>query len=399
VSELTDRLYYTDAYLTHFSARVVERDADGHRVILDRSAFYPTSGGQPHDLGTLGGVAVTDVREEDDGRVSHRLAGPLIGDTVDGVVDWGRRWDHMQQHTGQHLLSAVAADRLGWDTLSVHFGALASTVDFATESASNSDVQRLESWVNAEAAANHPVAVSFEQAHLATGLRKPSERDGILRIVSIAMLDRSACGGTHVRATGEIGAITLRRVERIRKATRIEFLCGQRAIARARADFESLTRMAVGLSCSLEELPAIVSTQGAELRSLQNERRRLEEELSARVVREWFDAARPGSDGLRRLIERRAGGKADDSKAKAIAVSQLSRAVFAAVVSSPPAILLSASEDSGVDAGRVLKAALAEVGGRGGGSPRLAQGTTPDRAALEQVVRTLGFDAEADAVG
>jgi len=130
---MTDRLYYADAYCARFGARVTSRAEDGRRVYLDRSAFYPTSGGQRHDLGTLGGVAVTDVVDEDD-RVAHVLAAPLDADEVEGVVDWPRRWDHMQQHTGQHLLSAIGADRFGWETVSVHFGAESSTIDFGVES-------------------------------------------------------------------------------------------------------------------------------------------------------------------------------------------------------------------------------------------------------------------------
>ena len=387
---MTDRLYYADAYCARFGARVTSRAEDGRRVYLDRSAFYPTSGGQRHDLGTLGGVAVTDVVDEDD-RVAHVLAAPLDADEVEGVVDWPRRWDHMQQHTGQHLLSAIGADRFGWETVSVHFGAESSTIDFGVESIGPETLQELERLANAGVTENRPVTVTFEEAEMATGLRKPSDRGGVLRIVSIEGIDRSACGGTHVRATGEIGAIMLRRVEKVRKATRVEFLCGMRTIARVRGEYDVLARLANGLSCSIDELPTLVPAQAEQLRALENDRRRLEGEVNAARARDVHAALPPGDDGVRRLLERRAGGKVDDARALALAFAALPKGVVAVAVATPPAILVAASDDSGVDAGRLLKEALGAVGGRGGGSARLAQGTVPDAAALETVIAALGF--------
>ena len=387
---MTDRLYYADAYCARFGARVTSRAEDGRRVYLDRSAFYPTSGGQRHDLGTLGGVAVTDVVDEDD-RVAHVLAASLDADEVEGVVDWPRRWDHMQQHTGQHLLSAIGADRFGWETVSVHFGAESSTIDFGVESIGPETLQELERLANAGVTENRPVTVTFEEAEMATGLRKPSDRGGVLRIVSIEGIDRSACGGTHVRATGEIGAIVLRRVEKVRKATRVEFLCGMRTIARVRGEYDVLARLANGLSCSIDELPTLVPAQAEQLRALENDRRRLEGEVNAARARDVHAALPPGDDGVRRLLERRAGGKVDDARALALAFAALPKGVVAVAVAAPPAILVAASDDSGVDAGRLLKEALGAVGGRGGGSARLAQGTVPDAAALETVIAALGF--------
>ena len=295
---MTDRLYYADAYCARFGARVTSRAEDGRRVYLDRSAFYPTSGGQRHDLGTLGGVAVTDVVDEDD-RVAHVLAAPLDADEVEGVVDWPRRWDHMQQHTGQHLLSAIGADRFGWETVSVHFGAESSTIDFGVESIGPETLQELERLANAGVTENRPVTVTFEEAEMATGLRKPSDRGGVLRIVSIEGIDRSACGGTHVRATGEIGAIMLRRVEKVRKATRVEFLCGMRAIARVRGEYDVLARLANGLSCSIDELPTLVPAQAEQLRALENDRRRLEGEVSAARARDVHAALKIGRASCR----------------------------------------------------------------------------------------------------
>lgn len=384
----TERLYYTDAYLDRFDAQVVGRADDGRRVYLDRTAFYPTSGGQPHDLGTLGGIAVVDVVDEDD-RIAHLLDAPLEASDVQGIVDWVRRRDHMQQHTGQHLLSAIAADRYGWETLSVHFGPESSTLDLGAESIVPDVLREFERLANVAVSENRLVSVSFEEARTAAGLRKPSDRDGELRIVAIDGMDRSACGGTHVRSTGEIGAIVLRRAERVRKTTRVEFLCGDRAIARARADFDILAALAQGMSCSIDELATLVPAQHEQLRALEGERRRLEDEVSVARARDAYAQLAPDAAGIRRLVERRPSGKADAARALAIAFCALPKATFAALVQSPPAILFAASDDSGIDAGRALKAALGAVGGRGGGSPRLAQGTVPDASMLDAVLQAL----------
>src|SRR3954469_11520675 len=161
---MTNRLYYTDAYRATFTANVVGRSDDGLRVYLDDTAFYPTSGGQPHDLGTLGGVDVVDVIDEDD-RIVHVLSSALAGDApIKGAVDWTRRFDHMQQHTGQHLLSAVFEDLFGAKTASVHFGDATSTVDIETDSMSPQSIEKAERRANTIVAENRPVSVSFEDA-------------------------------------------------------------------------------------------------------------------------------------------------------------------------------------------------------------------------------------------
>ncbi|HEY6829540.1 MAG TPA: alanyl-tRNA editing protein, partial [Gemmatimonadaceae bacterium] len=220
---MTNRLYYADSYRTEFSSAVAERASDGTRVYLEETAFYPTSGGQPHDVGTLGGARVIDVIDEGE-RIAHVLDAPLaVNDDmrIPGRIDWTRRFDHMQQHTGQHLLSAVFEDLFGAKTVSVHFGPDYSTLDLDAETITRSQMVAAEARANEIVAEARPVTVSFEDAESAIGLRKASDRSGQLRIVSIAELDRSACGGTHVRSTSEIGAILLRSVERVRKTSRV----------------------------------------------------------------------------------------------------------------------------------------------------------------------------------
>jgi alanyl-tRNA synthetase len=386
---MTTRLYYTDSYLRTFDARVAELSPDGLRVYLDRTAFYPTSGGQPHDLGTIADVAVTDVVDEGE-RVAHVLAEPLApsATVVAGVVDWERRFDHMQQHTGQHLLSAVFAELYGAETVSVHFGAETSTLDLSVESLSRERVLQAEERANALVFENRAVAVEFEDAARAAGLRKASDREGTLRIVTIAELDRSACGGTHVRTTGAIGPILLRKLDKIRKATRVEFVCGRRAVRRARSDFEGLSRIAASLSAALDDVPALVAAQTEQLRDADNQRRKLERELAGHRARALYETADAGPNGTRRIVVRD-GESMEALRVLAQGVMPLPRAVLVGVLSSPPSVLLASSDDAGIDAGKALKDALASVGGRGGGSPRLAQGSVPSVAALEQVVAAL----------
>jgi alanyl-tRNA synthetase len=385
---MTERLYYNDAYLTSFEARIIDRDGEGRRIYLDRTAFYPTSGGQPHDLGTISGVTVEDVVDEDD-RIAHIVAAPVAREVIRGEIDWRRRFDFMQQHTGQHLISAVFADRFQRPTVSVHFGADTSTLDLDGEILDDHALREAERIANQIIAENRGVEVSFEDGATATNLRKPPPRPGTIRVISIDQIDRSACGGTHVRRTGEIGMVLLRRQEKIRKTARIEFVCGVRALARARRDFEALSQVAHLLSASLDDVPGLVASQAEQLRDAQNRARRLEGDLHAYQARERYERATPDASGIRRLVERRADGSPDEWRHFALAFCELPKAVFVGVTERPPAILVAASSDAGLDAGKALKSALAAVGGRGGGSPRMAQGAVPTVEGLETVLREL----------
>jgi len=385
----TNRLYYTDAYRTTFAGTVIDRDESGTRVYLSETAFYPTSGGQPNDLGTLAGVPVTDVVDEGD-RIAHVLASPLPSSaaTADGSIDWERRFDHMQQHTGQHLISAVFEDLFGFPTVSVHFGPDYSTLDVEAESVTRQQLLRIEARANSLVGEARPVVVTFEDAVTAEGLRKASDREGTLRIVSITGLDRSACGGTHVKSTAEIGVVLLRSVEKVRKTIRIEFVCGQRAIRQARRDYEALGKIAASLSASPDDAAELVTGQADRLKDAENARKRLEKELATFRVRERYDASAPDAAGVRTIVIRDAASM-DDVRALAQAAFALPKVVVLGALSNPPSVLMASSEDSGVDAGRAIKECLAAVGGRGGGSPRIAQGSVPSADALESVVSSL----------
>jgi alanyl-tRNA synthetase len=385
---MTERLYYTDSYLREFRARVLDRTPDGATLYLDRTAFYPTSGGQPHDTGLIAGTAVLDVVDEGE-RVAHRTATPVDATDVECRIDWPRRLDHMQQHTGQHLLSAVFIEQFGIETISFHLGQEVSTLDLEVPALDVAKVIAAERRVNEAVAENRPILVTYEDAAAASDLRKPSDRAGTLRIVSIDGLDRIACGGTHVRLTGEIGLILIRRLEKIRNCVRVEFLCGERAVRRARADYDALTRIAQSFSTSIDETPQVAAAQIEALREADRVRRKLEAELARYQGRELYDATVPGANGERRVVRRLPKGTMEELRALAQSFTAQPKAVFIGAIDQPASLMLAASADSGIEAGKILQPLLAQAGGRGGGSARMAQGSVPSKEALDQVVQSL----------
>ncbi|MGJ5820487.1 alanyl-tRNA editing protein [Paludibaculum fermentans] len=389
---MTERLYYVDSSIADFAASIVSVDGSRTRVVLDRTAFYPDSGGQPKDHGRLNGVEVIDLVEEE-GDLVHVLASALPpGDAVQGSVDMVRRFDHMQQHSGQHLLSAVFDSLFGFATLSFHMGAESSTIELSAQALDSGQCQAAERRANEIVFENRPLSVAFEEAGQVEGLRKESKREGVLRIVSIEGIDRSACGGTHVCRTGEIGPILLRKLEKIRGNVRVEFLCGHRAVRRARLDFDALSQISRLFSSPLDDTAPLVAAQLESAKETEKARRKLALEVASYRGRELYTQAIAGPDGLRKFLDQRATGTLDD-EVRAVAQSFCSQphAIFAATSSQPPAVLVVASTDSGVHAGNVLKQALAAAGGRGGGNAQVAQGSLPSAEALAALLAQLGF--------
>lgn len=384
---MTERLYYHDAYLTQFQAKVVER-ADGNRIYLDRTAFYPTSGGQSFDTGSIAGARVLDVIDEGD-RIAHVVASAVESNDAECQVNWQRRFDHMQQHSGQHLLSAVVAELFGFATVSVHLGAESSTIDLNVPSLTADQVHASELRANEAVFENRPVTVIFADNSEELGLRKASSREGLVRIVSIEGVDRSACGGTHVRATGEIGPVLIRKLDKIRGGVRMEFLCGLRAVKRARADFEALSKIAQSFSAPLDDTPALVASQIEALKSAEKDRRRLEDELGAANGRELYNSTTPDALGVRCAVKRLGSGSLESLRAMAQSFCSESKAMFIGALEQPPSLLLATSPDSGLDSGKLLKTVLQEVGGRGGGAPRMAQGSVPSFVSLEKALAAL----------
>ncbi|MGC2619514.1 MAG: DHHA1 domain-containing protein [Acidobacteriaceae bacterium] len=414
----SERLYYSDAFLRSFTATVTDvrevARTEGEsvwQIALNRTAFYPTSGGQPFDSGLLratsrGGAALevpVDSTEEDEtGEVWHFVRKPLaVGTHVEADIAWDRRFDHMQQHTGQHLLSAVFLEQIQAPTVSFHLGDTVSTIDLATGPIAPHTLHRIERLANQIIAEDRPVTThviprSEAESMLAAGkLRKLPDREGAIRIIEIADCDRNACGGTHVRSTGQIGGLLLRGVEKVSRGFRVEFLCGLRAVATARADAAILAQLTAALSAAPAEMPAAVERLQTEAKTLMKERQHLREELAD------YQASRlavevPIEHGLR-LVDRC--WKDRDRDYIRLLASRLIRAVpgTAAILCSEDGetarVILARSLDLQLNCGTILKDALAEHGLRGGGSPDLAQGDLPAhllptlRASLGRIIR------------
>jgi alanyl-tRNA synthetase len=315
---MSERLYYADPYLREFDATVVERPTHEGKtaVILDRTAFYPTSGGQPFDVGTLSGVSVIDVIDTDDGRLLHVVDRLPDGDAVKGAIGWTRRFDHMQQHTGQHVLSAAFDRFLGARTESFHLGADYSTIDLARDLTAT-DVARAEAEANRVVWEDRPVAIRFVSAEEAAkmGLRKESRREGTLRLIDVQDFDLSACGGTHVARTGAIGIIAVSATERFRGGLRVTFLCGGRALTGFRALRDTVAGGVRALSVLPAELPAAIERLQGESREL---RRQIKDLQGALATHEGDALAANATDtgGLagRRRVDRVGRRRAQDDR-------------------------------------------------------------------------------------
>lgn len=390
----TKRLYYRDSYTTQFNANVVDTAEQGRRLYLDRTFFYPTSGGQPNDTGRIGESQVLDVVDEGD-RIAHLVADPVSLGSIMAEIDWSRRFDHMQQHSGQHLLSAVFVELFGFSTLSFHLGQHVSTIELATKSLSEEQIDAVEDRANEMIRSAVPITVAFEEATEAQQLRKASERAGTLRIVEIQGADRSACGGTHVRTAAEIGPIQIRGTERIRGNVRIEFVCGARATRRARSDFRVLSSLAKSSATPIDKLPEYIGSIRKRLTTAEKESERLVEELARNRGNELYQHALMAPNGIRRMLLRE---PAIVSSTNALASAFISnpKAMLLVVAEELPALLFACSIDTGIDAGKLLSPKLAERGGRGGGSATVAQGKLPDREAVEALVEALGFGSYSD---
>lgn len=340
-----------------------------------------------------------EVVDEED-RVAHVLAGALGGvRTVEGQIDWQRRYDHMQQHTGQHLLSAVFLDAYNAQTLSFHMGPEVSTVELGLKELTDAQIDEVERRTNEIVWQARPVNIFFEDAEAVQGLRKPSERSGTLRIVEIVGLDKSACGGTHVRSTAELGPIQIVRWEKLRGNVRVEFVCGGRGLRRAKQEHRTLAELSSIGSTAAMQLPEYVSALKERVSEAEKARQRLTAELARREGEEAYRQTEPSADGIRRwLVEL---STIDDAaRGRCQAFIKMPKAVAVVVAAEPAGVLVACSPDSGINAGAVVKAVLSQAGGRGGGSATLAQGGLPRPDVLDDLKAKLGFrtlfDGEAE---
>jgi alanyl-tRNA synthetase len=375
---MTDRLYYTDAYRRTFDADVTACAAAGDRfeVTLSATAFYPTSGGQPHDLGRLGGRAVIDVVAHDDGRLLHVVDGPLdVGQHVEGVVAWPRRFDHMQQHTGQHVLSAAFDHVCQARTDSFHLGTATATIDLHRQ-VTPAEIAAAEAEANRVVWEDREVRVRFVSAEEAAvlPLRKESGRTGTLRLIEVVDFDMSACGGTHVARTGGIGVVAVTGWEKFKGGTRVEFVCGGRALARLRDWRDALAATNRLLSVSPAELAPAIERLQAENKGLARTARGFQEQLATHVAAELVAA---GERAAGRVVIARTMDGWDAAGLKAIAVGVAAHpgtsvAVFS--TTAPALVVVARAPDVAVDAAAVLQALITRFGGKGGGKPDLAQG-------------------------
>ncbi len=316
------------------------------------------------------------------------LDAPFEGAEAECRIDWRRRFDHMQQHTGQHLLSAVLLDVFDVQTVSFHMGGESSTIDIARSALDLGEARAVIERANDIVFENRSVSIAFAESSEDLGLRKATAREGLVRIVSIAGLDRSACGGTHVRATGEIGPILIRKIEKVRGNVRLEFICGMRAVRRSHADYEALAHIGRTFSSAVDETPALARSQVERLQEAEKARRKLALELAQARGRQLYSETQPDSEGQRR-VTRLAEAMTDELRAEAQAFAAGAKAVFICVAREPPSALIAASGDSGVNAGQLVKSAVTSMGGRGGGSGSMAQGSVPSRDLLDEVLRSL----------
>jgi alanyl-tRNA synthetase len=410
---MTDRLYYHDPFLYEFEGEITEvvpaAEINGrHGVFLDRTAFYPTSGGQVHDTGWIspeGGsdasrLRVAEVVETEDGRVVHYLEAdrpPERGTRVRGLVDRGRRRDHMQQHSGQHVLSAAFVRLFNMPTVSFHMGDDYCSIDLDTPSLNAEQVEQAELLANQIVQENHPVEIKFvTQAEAQSlGLRKAPRTDkDELRLIEIHDFDLSACGGTHVRGTGQIGCILLRKTEKVRQGWRVEFVCGQRAVLTARRDYTTLTEAAALFSGHIWDVPQQVRKTLDEVRAARKSGEHLLEELAELQAAGLLTDATT-ANGRKVIVRVYSDRDLSFIRLLAQKLTRLESNVVAllAATSEQTSLVFAQSKGMPFDMGALLKETLNALGGRGGGSKDMAQGGASKsqgvEAALEKVVARL----------
>ena len=399
---MTDRLYYRDSFLYDFNAEIQElSESSRPALILDRTAFYPTSGGQIFDTGVISTanetLKVTEVADTEDGRVVHYLEAPVKdlkpGTHIHGQVDAGRRRDHMQQHSGQHVLSAAFVRLFAMHTVSFHMGDDYCSIDLDTPTLTREQVEQAERLANEIILENRTVDIRFvtrdEAAQL--GLRKipVAERDE-LRIIDIRDWDLSACGGTHVNQTGQIGCILLRKTERVRQGWRVELIAGQRAVATARRDFTTLTEAASLFSANIYDVPQQVHKSLDEIRLLRKQREQSQEELAgAQAVALLAETAE--SNGRKLVVRTFADREINFLKLLAQKLTRLAPSAVALLgtTSPQPSLVFAQSVGQPNDMGALMKDTMSKLGGRGGGSKDMAQGGLASAEGIEPVLNDI----------
>ena len=365
----TEKLFYADPFLTEFDARVLACEAvkDGFSVVLDRTAFYPEGGGQPYDTGVLGGAEVLDVHERA-GVITHKCASPLpVGETVHGRLDWARRFDHMQQHSGEHIISGMLCSTFHCDNVGFHMGADVVTIDYNAPITWEQALE-VERRANAYIWADHPIRIWYPSAEELAALpyRSKKELTGAVRITEFPGADRCACCGTHVTSSAQVGLLKLLSCQKFRDGVRLELVCGRRALDYLSACWEQARQIGQALSVKPETSAAAVERMQGELLTAKERAARLEEQVFAHTAAQYAGAgdvlliteALEG-DGVRRLcdaVAQSAGGRC---------------AVFAGADGAYKYAVIHAGQDIRA----LVKDMNTALHGRGGGRDGFAQGS------------------------
>lgn len=384
---MTIHLYYENSYLREFSGIVLEQRKLGSKnaVTLDQTAFYPTSGGQPHDTGTLGSAQVVEVEEDPSSTILHVVDSHVPLGPVSGRIDWERRFDHMQQHTGQHILSQAFIKVAQAPTVSFHLGKEASTIDVELSRPTSSLVEQAEDLAAQIIFEDRLVTVlTADRENLsALGVRKESSREGEIRVIDVEGFDRSPCGGTHVRRTGEIGMIAILGFERYKGGTRVEFACGWRALRILRRDHGLLRELGNLYSSHPSDLQRLTEKLFQERAALSRENAKLQDQILDLEAQDLVNRA----DKSRRALVVRAtypGRRLESVKvlAQKVAAHSQAIAILAAVQETAQLVVARNVEVAG-DCSAAIKQAAARFGGKGGGKPEIAQAGSIAAATLE----------------
>ena len=390
---LTKRLYYSDSHLIEFEARVVdvtERVSGWTAVVLDRTAFYPTGGGQPSDTGTLDGSRVVECIDDGDKGVLHVVQGatPRRDSVVRGRVDWARRLDHIQQHTGQHILSQALVTLFKAPTRSFRVMEALCEIDVDLDSPTTEKIERAVELSNNVIWEDRPIRllnVTPDQA-AELPLRKESAREGELRLIEIEGFDLTPCGGTHAYRTGEVGMIAVRSWERAKGLTRIEFVAGTRALADYRKANKSAREMAAMFSTGRDDAPQLAAQMVEENKELHRRIRLLEEDAAAN------EAERLLATALHGVVSRIFDGRDVESLKKlahALVVNPGTIALLASRDKDMARLVFARSTDAPGDMSALMREACTMLDGRGGGKPEMAQGGGKRVEQLEETLRLM----------
>ena len=391
----TERLYYQDSHLIEFEARVIEnteRVSGWTAVTLDRTAFYPTGGGQPSDTGTLDGLRVVECIDDAQESVLHVIQGraPEVGAVVKGRVDWLRRLDHIQQHTGQHILSQAFVKLFNAPTRSFRVLDESCEIDLDLDNPTSEIIERAVELANNVIWENRVITISHVTSQEASELplRKEPAREGDLRLIEIEGFDLTPCGGTHAYQTGEVGMIGVRSWERAKGLTRIEFVAGIRALADYRRANTSARAIAGLFSAGRDDTPDLAARILEENKQLHRRVRHLEEIATRVEAEELLARATAAPDNVQIVTE--VFDNRDAESLKHLALSLISHSATIALLGSrdkdAARLVFARSADAPGDMNALMRDACAMLDGRGGGKPDLAQGGGKNVSKLTEAI-------------